>query len=140
MSEPAVEGTSGDGEKKEKKNESSYEYGSCCPHVAQYGPYTVEGLESGKTLKWCTCGLSKTQPWCDGSHKPSPFRSYKWKVPDKPQKLYTLCGCKHTKNPPFCDGTHVNLPAVVEERQKKCKSAHEEITKICTGCGWIPSW
>ena len=26
----------------------------------------MEDLEPGKTMKWCTCGLSKKQPWCDG--------------------------------------------------------------------------
>jgi len=49
MSEPAVEGTSGDGEKKEKKNESSYEYGSCCPHVAQVS-YVRGFVETMKLL------------------------------------------------------------------------------------------
>ena len=35
-------------------------------NLSQYGPCNVEDLEPGKTMKWCTCGLSKTQPWCDG--------------------------------------------------------------------------
>jgi len=26
-------------------------------------------LEAGKTSAWCRCGLSKGQPFCDGSHK-----------------------------------------------------------------------
>ena len=32
----------------------------------QYGPCNVEDLEPGTTKKWCTCGLSKMQPWCNG--------------------------------------------------------------------------
>ena len=75
-----------------------------------------------------------------GRHKSTGFKSMKWKVPDKPQTIYTICCCKHTKNPPYCDGTHVNLPALVEERQKNCANAHEQDMKLCTGCGWIPKW
>jgi len=32
----------------------------------QYGPCTVTDLKEGETRLWCRCGLSKTQPWCDG--------------------------------------------------------------------------
>ena len=38
------------------------------PHIAQTAPYKVE-LEAGKTYFWCACGQSKSQPFCDGSHK-----------------------------------------------------------------------
>lgn len=75
-----------------------------------------------------------------GAHKKTGFKSLKWKVPDHPQRIYSICSCKHTKNPPFCDATHVNLPAVVTERQKNCKSAHKDDMKLCTGCGWVPKW
>ena len=27
------------------------------------------GVNKGKTYYWCGCGLSKKQPFCDGSHK-----------------------------------------------------------------------
>jgi CDGSH-type Zn-finger protein len=37
------------------------------PTLHQYGPATVKGLEPGTTKKYCTCGLSKDQPWCDGT-------------------------------------------------------------------------
>ncbi|KAF8283648.1 hypothetical protein TcYC6_0072480 [Trypanosoma cruzi] len=80
-------------------------------HVAvpQKAPYGVD-VEEGKTYYWCTCGLSKNQPFCDGSHrdyneqhktelKPMAFTA------KKTEKAY-LCGCKQTKKPPFCDGTH----------------------------------
>jgi len=30
-------------------------------------------LESGKDYYWCTCGRSKSQPFCDGSHKNTEF-------------------------------------------------------------------
>ena len=35
----------------------------------QYGPYTATGLCAGDIKKWCTCGLSTAQPWCDGKDK-----------------------------------------------------------------------
>ncbi len=37
------------------------------PTVAQRFPYKVD-LEKGKQYYWCTCGNSKNQPFCDGSH------------------------------------------------------------------------
>jgi len=33
----------------------------------QNASYTVE-VEEGKTYYWCSCGKSKNQPFCDGSH------------------------------------------------------------------------
>ena len=43
------------------------------PHIAQKSPIKVR-LEAGKTYYWCACGLSRNQPWCDGSHRGGPFR------------------------------------------------------------------
>ena len=37
------------------------------PTIAQKGPYPVP-VEAGKSYYWCSCGLSKNQPFCDGSH------------------------------------------------------------------------
>ena len=34
--------------------------------VFQYGPYNVRGLKVGESKLWCACGLSRSQPWCDG--------------------------------------------------------------------------
>lgn len=33
----------------------------------QNAPYAVE-VEEEKTYDWCSCGKSKNQPFCDGSH------------------------------------------------------------------------
>ncbi|MBI4863722.1 MAG: CDGSH iron-sulfur domain-containing protein [Candidatus Riflebacteria bacterium] len=76
------------------------------PSVAGRNPVVIE-LEPG-TYYWCTCGLSKNQPFCDGSHKGSGLKSTMFKVEAKGK--HTLCLCKHTSNPPFCDGTHRKLP------------------------------
>ena len=32
-------------------------------------------VEEGKTYSWCTCGRSSKQPFCDGSHAGTDFRS-----------------------------------------------------------------
>ena len=42
------------------------------PDIPQKAPYAVE-VEAGKKYWWCACGKSKTQPFCDGSHKGTPF-------------------------------------------------------------------
>lgn len=38
------------------------------PNIAQKVPYPVE-VEAGKTQWWGACGLSRKQPFCDGSYK-----------------------------------------------------------------------
>ena len=38
------------------------------PVSSQNGPYKAK-VEKDKTYFWCSCGLSKKQPFCDGSHK-----------------------------------------------------------------------
>ncbi len=76
------------------------------PHVAQKAPFPAE-LAAGQTYYWCQCGQSKSQPFCDGSHKGSEF-SPKAFTAEKTGVAY-LCGCKQTHNAPYCDGTHKSL-------------------------------
>lgn len=76
------------------------------PVVAQKSPIPVE-VEAGKTYYWCSCGRSKDQPFCDGSHKGTGFTPLAWTA-DKSGTVY-FCACKHTKNPPLCDGSHKAL-------------------------------
>jgi sterol desaturase/sphingolipid hydroxylase (fatty acid hydroxylase superfamily)/CDGSH-type Zn-finger protein len=61
-------------------------------------------VESGKRYWWCACGLSKTQPFCDGSHKGTPFSPMQYQAKETGTKWF--CICKQTKTPPFCDCTH----------------------------------
>ncbi|MBV9463314.1 MAG: CDGSH iron-sulfur domain-containing protein [Verrucomicrobiae bacterium] len=77
------------------------------PTIAGRAPVVLE-LEPG-TYWWCACGRSKTQPFCDGSHKGGDFRPQKFMIEQK--KRVALCNCKHSHTMPFCDGTHSRLPA-----------------------------
>lgn len=74
--------------------------------IAQKAPYAVD-VEKGKTYYWCTCGLSKKQPFCDGSHKDTSFTPLAFTA-DETKQVF-LCGCKQTKNQPFCDGSHTKI-------------------------------
>jgi methylamine---glutamate N-methyltransferase subunit C len=73
------------------------------PVVADNKPVKVN-LSKGQEYHFCTCGRSKSQPFCDGSHAGTSF-SPKALVSDEDSEAY-LCACKHTGNAPFCDGTH----------------------------------
>ncbi len=74
------------------------------PKIAKLGSIKIE-VESGKTYYWCSCGLSNSQPFCDGSHTsvkgyaPIPY------VADS-NKLVSFCGCKYSKKEMICDGSH----------------------------------
>ncbi|MDE3067362.1 MAG: CDGSH iron-sulfur domain-containing protein [Verrucomicrobiota bacterium] len=75
------------------------------PIIAQKGPY-VQATEAG-AYWWCACGRSKTQPFCDGSHKGTGLGPIKTEIPAA--KTIAWCGCKQSGTEPFCDGTHSRL-------------------------------
>jgi CDGSH-type Zn-finger protein len=76
------------------------------PVIAQKAPFGVD-VEEGKNYWWCSCGLSKEQPFCDGSHKGTGLKPMKYSA-EKSATVY-FCGCKNTKGSPLCDGTHSKL-------------------------------
>jgi CDGSH iron-sulfur domain-containing protein 3 len=78
------------------------------PHgvIAQKGPYAVD-VVAGQTYHWCACGKSKSQPFCDGSHKGSEFSPKPFQA-DQTGPVY-FCGCKHSGRGVLCDGTHKRL-------------------------------
>ena len=66
-------------------------------------PIGINVLE-GNSYYWCTCGLSKKQPFCDGSHKGTTFKPLLFKA-DQSKKVF-FCTCKQTNDQPMCDGSH----------------------------------
>jgi len=73
------------------------------PVVADNKPVKVS-LSKGQEYHFCTCGKSKSQPFCDGSHVGTSFTP-RVIVSEEDGDAY-LCACKHTANTPFCDGAH----------------------------------
>lgn len=76
------------------------------PKIAGSAPMAVD-LEEKKTYYFCTCGLSATQPFCDGAHKGTGYKSKAFSA-IKSGKA-SLCLCKHSAKMPFCDGTHKEI-------------------------------
>jgi len=76
------------------------------PIIADNKPVKVN-LVKGQEYHFCTCGRSRSQPFCDGSHVGTEFAP-RVIVSDQDQEAY-LCACKHTRNAPFCDGTHARF-------------------------------
>ncbi|MBI5381059.1 MAG: CDGSH iron-sulfur domain-containing protein [Opitutae bacterium] len=75
------------------------------PIIAQKAPF-VQATNPG-IYHWCTCGGSKKQPFCDGSHKGTGFSPKKVDIAEA--KTVAWCGCKNSKNGAFCDGSHSRL-------------------------------
>ncbi len=76
------------------------------PEIAGRAPLPVD-VEAGATYWWCACGRSKSQPFCDGSHKGTGVTPMKVDIAEA--RTVAWCGCKHSGNKPFCDGTHARL-------------------------------
>ncbi len=76
------------------------------PHVAAKCPAKVE-LEAGKDYWYCSCGLSASQPFCDGAHKGSGFAPMKFTAENSGPAW--LCQCKQSATQPFCDGAHKTI-------------------------------
>ena len=76
------------------------------PTIASKTPFGVD-VEAGKSYFWCRCGNSRTQPFCDGSHKGSDFTPVKYTAGES--KKVFFCGCKHSAKQPLCDGSHKNV-------------------------------
>ena len=78
------------------------------PIIADNKPTKVE-LTKGQEYHYCTCGKSKGQPFCDGSHAGTSFTPKAFTAEQDGDAF--LCACKHTSNAPFCDGTHAKFTA-----------------------------
>lgn len=71
-----------------------------------YQPIAVE-LKKDKSYYWCQCGQSKSQPFCDGSHKG--YFCEPLLVTVSKDETKHLCTCKESNNKPYCDGTHIKV-------------------------------
>lgn len=71
------------------------------PIPARMGPYEVR-VEEGRRYRWCSCGLSATQPWCDDSHIGTGLVPIEFVAPIS--EVFFMCGCKGSDNPPYCFG------------------------------------
>ena len=76
------------------------------PKIASRTPYVMD-MQPGK-YAWCACGLSKKQPFCDGSHAGTGLVP-KSEILTAAGKV-AWCGCKQSCTKPFCDGSHNKLP------------------------------
>ena len=77
------------------------------PVIAARSPAKVE-LNAGEEYRWCRCGRSSNQPFCDGSHRGTSFTPLTFTAEENGEAV--LCRCKQTGNAPFCDGTQARLP------------------------------
>jgi CDGSH-type Zn-finger protein len=75
------------------------------PEIPQKTPI-VEIAQPG-TYWWCTCGKSKSQPFCDGSHSGTAFSPEE--VVIEKERNVAWCACKHSQCGAFCDGSHSSL-------------------------------
>lgn len=76
------------------------------PVIAQKAPFPVD-VEEGKKYFWCSCGKSKKQPFCDGSHSGTGLTPVIYEATES--KRVFFCGCKHSGKSPVCDGAHNKL-------------------------------
>src|SRR3546814_9970019 len=69
------------------------------PVIAQKEPYGVD-VEEGQEYWWCACGRSRTQPFCDGSHKGIGLSPLQYVA--RRSRTVWFCGCKSTATPVLC--------------------------------------
>lgn len=77
------------------------------PRVVDRRGVSLE-LEPG-TYRWCACGRSRNQPFCDGSHEGTGLEPVEITL-DEPTRI-KLCLCKRSRHAPRCDGTHNTIAA-----------------------------
>jgi len=100
------------------------------PTIAGRKPKATE-LTKGEEYYFCACGDSSNQPFCDGSHKNTPFKPVAFTA--KETDTAYLCMCKRSNNLPYCDGTHAKLKdedtsTIISSTTSSSNSAHTDST------------
>ena len=94
----------------EAKIHWEYQQPSASARVYDLKPIKIKCKE-GRTYMWCACGLSRNQPFCDGTHRftqlGATLKPLPWTC--KQTGYYWFCNCKRSAKRVFCDGTHVEL-------------------------------
>lgn len=85
-------------------------------------------LKAGETVYWCSCGRSKTQPFCDGTHQGTGFEPQAYTA-DKDGKVF-FCACKRTGNPPLCDGSHKTITEAELDAAAGLKTAWYKVADL----------
>ncbi|KJR41196.1 zinc finger CDGSH-type domain-containing protein [Candidatus Magnetoovum chiemensis] len=68
-------------------------------------PYRIKEKKGIK--HYCSCGLAKEMPHCDGSHKGTDKKPYELEI--EVDMTVNICSCGHSKNQPLCDSSHQSL-------------------------------
>jgi len=69
-------------------------------------PFKIE-VTAGDKKAFCLCGLSKTGPFCDGSHVATEVKPRV--IAFEADQTLFICGCRQSAKRPFCDGTHKTI-------------------------------
>ena len=64
------------------------------PSGAHRSSPAIAELKKGDVVWWCACGRSRTQPYCDGSHKGTGFQPLRYEAKEDEEVLF--CGCKRS--------------------------------------------
>lgn len=78
------------------------------PKIAQKAPFVLDE-EAGQKRAWCACGLSASQPFCDGTHRKENTGMAPVVLECEKTGKVAWCGCKRSAKAPYCDGTHRTL-------------------------------
>ncbi len=97
------------------------------PDIADTKPMAVE-LKAGETVWWCSCGRSRKQPFCDGSHQGTDFEPLEFTA-EKDGKHF-FCLCKRSANPPLCDGSHNRIAEEDLEAQGGTKEVWYRVADV----------
>eukprot|EP00826_Nyctotherus_ovalis_P003384 TRINITY_DN10689_c0_g2_i2.p1 TRINITY_DN10689_c0_g2~~TRINITY_DN10689_c0_g2_i2.p1 ORF type:complete len:118 (+),score=12.92 TRINITY_DN10689_c0_g2_i2:168-521(+) len=68
------------------------------------GPYVLGEPVIGATYLYCTCGNSRSHPFCDHTHMGTSYAPMKFSFSEYKHSVL-VCACKNTETPPLCDGT-----------------------------------